>query len=82
MQKMIIAELSFTDFSTLPGKTKKLAAIFVTIIRGKSFYCTPPSFSYHILSPILKDENLSYCPGVGGGGVYKKKTSSPIRSTE
>ena len=29
-------------------------------------YCTPPSFSSHMLSPILNDGNLYYRPGGGG----------------
>ena len=40
---------------------------------GKSFYCTPQSVSYYILSP-LNDGNIDYRPG-RGGGVQNKNNS-------
>ena len=37
--------------------------------KAEKEYCTPPSFSSHMLSPILNDGNLYYRPG--GGGAEK-----------
>ena len=36
---------------------------FNVLKRGKSFFCTPPSFSCQILSSVLNDKNLYYRQG-------------------
>ena len=48
---------------------------------GKSFYCTPLSFSYHILSPILNDEwpaILTVCLTVVDGPKWKLAFWYPV----
>ena len=47
-----------TDFQWLLVYT---VCIYFLMYRGKSFYCTPLSFSCHILLPILNDGDLYYC---------------------